>query len=158
MLGEKYQVKNRYEQQENFFKIMKIEKWITYLILCFILLIASFNIIGSLSMLIIDKRADIETLRNLGADNRLIKRVFLFEGWMISAVGALGGIGLGTILCLLQQHFGLLKLGTGYVVNAYPVVTNALDLLLVFATVLAMGFLAAYYPVRYIRTKTDSTD
>jgi len=158
LLGEKFQVKNRYEQQESFFKIMKIEKWITYLILCFILLIASFNIIGSLSMLIIDKRADIETLRNLGADNRLIKRVFLFEGWMISAVGALGGIALGTILCLLQQHFGLLKLGTGYVVNAYPVVTNALDLLLVFVTVLAMGFLAAYYPVRYIRTKADLTD
>ena len=109
-------------------------------------------------MLIIDKRADIETLRNLGANNRLIKRVFLFEGWMISAVGALGGIALGTILCLLQQHFGLLKLGTGYVVNAYPVVTNALDLLLVFVTVLAMGFLAAYYPVRYIRTKVDLTD
>ena len=155
LLGDKYQVKNRYEQQESFFKIMKIEKWITYLILCFILLIASFNIIGSLSMLIIDKKADILTLRNLGADNQLIKRVFLFEGWMISGVGALVGIGFGAVLCLLQQYFGLLKLGTGYVVDAYPVVTNALDLLLVFATVLFMGFLAAYYPVRYIRTKDN---
>ncbi|MBP7612121.1 MAG: ABC transporter permease [Paludibacter sp.] len=151
ILGKKYQVKNRYEQQESFFKIMLIEKWITYLILCFILLIASFNIIGSLSMLIIDKKADIETLRSLGANNQLIKRIFLFEGWLISAVGALVGIGLGGILCLLQEHFGFLKLGTGYVVDAYPVVTNFVDMILVFVTVLAMGFLAAYYPVRYIQ-------
>jgi ABC-type lipoprotein release transport system permease subunit len=155
LLGDRFQVKNRYEQQESFFKIMKIEKWITYLILCFILLIASFNIIGSLSMLIIDKKADIQTLRNLGANNQLIKRIFLFEGWMISCVGALIGICLGTLLCLMQQYFGLLKLGTGYVVDAYPVVTNALDILLVFITVLFMGFLAAYYPVRYIRIKEN---
>lgn len=155
LLGDRFQVKNRYEQQESFFKIMKIEKWITYLILCFILLIASFNIIGSLSMLIIDKKADIQTLRNLGANNQLIKRIFLFEGWMISGVGALIGICLGTLLCLMQQYFGLLKLGTGYVVDAYPVVTNALDILLVFITVLFMGFLAAYYPVRYIRIKEN---
>ena len=139
----------------NKLKIMKIEKWITYLILCFILLIASFNIIGSLSMLIIDKKADIYTLKNLGADNLLIKRIFLFEGWMISGVGALVGIALGAVLCLLQQYFGLLKLGTGYVVDAYPVVTNLLDLLLVFGTVILMGFLAAYYPVRYIRPKDN---
>lgn len=157
-LGNQFQVKNRYEQQESFFKIMKIEKWITYLILSFILLIASFNVIGSLSMLIIDKKADIETLRNLGADNTLIKRIFLFEGWMISGVGALAGIGLGAILCLMQEHFGMLKLGVGYVVDAYPVVTNVLDMLLVFVTVLIMGFLAAYYPVRYIRVKDNSSD
>lgn len=158
ILGEKFQVKNRYEQQESFFNIMKIEKWITYLILCFILLIASFNIIGSLSMLIIDKKADILTLRNLGADNLLIKRIFLFEGWMISGVGALVGIGLGVILCLLQQHVGLLKLGNGYVVDAYPVVTDVKDVLLVLVTVLIMGFLAAYYPVRYIRTTENLND
>ena len=158
LLGEHYQVKNRYEQQESFFKIMKIEKWFTYLILCFILLIASFNIIGSLSMLIIEKKDDIQTLRSLGADNQLIKRIFLFEGWMISAVGAISGIALGAFLCLLQQHFGILKLGTGYVVNAYPVQTNVMDLLLVFVTVLAMGFLAAYYPVRYIRTKENRSE
>jgi len=158
LLGKKYQVKNRYEQQESFFKIMKIEKWITYLILCFILLIASFNIIGSLSMLIIDKSADIQTLRNLGADNQLIRRIFLFEGWMISGVGALIGIGLGGILCLLQEHLGLLRLGTGYIVEAYPVVTKLSDVLLVFFTVLVMGFLAAYYPVRYIRNKQNLSD
>jgi len=158
MLGKEYKVKNRYEQQESFFKIMKIEKWFTYLILCFILLIASFNIIGSLSMLIIDKKGDIETLRNLGANNQLIKRIFLFEGWMISLVGAVSGIALGTFLCLLQQYFGILKLGSGYVVNAYPVQTNVMDLLLVFGTVLVMGFLAAYYPVRYIRKQENLSD
>jgi len=158
LLGDRYQVKNRYEQQESFFKIMKIEKWFTYLILCFILLIASFNIIGSLSMLIIDKKGDIETLRNLGANNRLIRRIFLFEGWMIAGVGAVSGIALGTLLCLLQQYFGILKLGSGYVVDAYPVLTNATDLLLVFITVLVMGFLAAYYPVRYIRKQENLSD
>jgi len=158
LLGNKYQVKNRYEQQESFFKIMKIEKWFTYLILCFILLIASFNIIGSLSMLIIDKKGDIDTLRNLGANNQLIKRIFLFEGWMISGVGALSGIILGALMCLLQQYFGILKLGTGYVVDAYPVLTNPLDLLLVFVTVLIMGFVAAYYPVRYIRKQENLMD
>jgi len=155
LLGEKFQVKNRYEQQESFFNIMKIEKWITYLILCFILLIASFNIIGSLSMLIIDKKADILTLRNLGADNQLIKHIFLFEGWLISGVGALIGIGLGSLLCLVQQYFGLLKLGSGFVVNSYPVVTNFVDIVLVFFTVIIMGFLAAYYPVKYIHVKDD---
>ncbi|MDP4238612.1 MAG: ABC transporter permease [Bacteroidota bacterium] len=158
LLGDRYQVKNRYEQQESFFKIMKIEKWITYLILCFILLIASFNIIGSLSMLIIEKQTDIETLRNLGADNQLIKRIFLLEGWMISAVGAISGIILGALLCLLQQHFGILKLGSGYVVDAYPVLTKVTDLLLVFVTVLVMGLLAAYYPVRYIRSQGNLSE
>ena len=158
LLGDRYQVKNRYEQQESFFKIMKIEKWFTYLILCFILLIASFNIIGSLSMLIIDKKGDIETLRSLGANNQLIKRIFLFEGWLISLVGAISGIVLGALMCLLQEHFGILKLGTGYVVDAYPVLTNPMDLLLVFVTVIFMGFLAAYYPVRYIRKKENLSD
>lgn len=153
ILGKRFNVLNRYEQQADFFKIMKIEKWMTFLILCFILLIASFNIIGSLSMLIIDKKADIVTLRNLGADNHLIKQIFLFEGWLISIVGAVSGIFIGTLLCLLQEYFGLLKLGSNYVVDAYPVVTNATDILLVFVTVLLMGFVAAYYPVRYLKTK-----
>ncbi len=151
LLGSKYQVKNRYEQQESFFKIMKIEKWITFLILSFILLIASFNIIGSLSMLIIDKKADIETLKSLGASHHLIKMIFLIEGWLISLVGAVVGLVLGTSLCLLQQHFGWIKLGTGYVVDAYPVVTNWTDIALVLLTVLIMGWLSALYPVRFIQ-------
>ncbi|VBB46044.1 conserved membrane hypothetical protein [uncultured Paludibacter sp.] len=156
-LGNKFKVQNRYEQQESFFKIMKIEKWITYLILCFILLIATFNIIGSLSMLIIDKKEDIITLSNLGAQKNLIKRIFLFEGWMISVVGAIIGIIVGTVASLLQQYFGFIKLGAGgdYVVNAYPVVVNFVDILFVFVTVLIMGFLAALYPVKYISTKNQ---
>lgn len=158
LLGDKYNVKNRYEQQESFFKIMKIEKWIAYLIICFILLIASFNIIGSLSMLIIDKKNDIQTLRSLGADNLLIKRIFLFEGWMISVVGALIGIVMGTLLCLLQEYVGLIKLGSNYVVENYPVVTKLSDILLVFVTVIVMGFLAAWYPVRYIKTRHQLND
>lgn len=151
--GETFYVKNRYEQQESFFRIMKIEKWITFLILSFILLIASFNIIGSLSMLIIDKKDDIQTLKHLGADNRLIKSIFLFEGWMISAVGALAGLVIGTVICLIQQYFGLVKMGSGYVVEAYPVVLQPADTLLVFVTVLIMGLLAAWYPVHYINKK-----
>lgn len=157
LLGDKFKVQDRYEQQESFFKIMKIEKWITFLILAFILLIATFNIIGSLSMLIIDKKEDIETLKNLGAENSLIKRIFLFEGWLISVAGASAGVILGTFLCLIQQYFGVIKLGDGsnYIVNAYPVLTNIWDILLVFITVFLMGFLAALYPVRYISTKND---
>lgn len=151
--GETFYVKDRYEQQESFFRIMKIEKWITFLILSFILLIASFNIIGSLSMLIIDKKDDIQTLKHLGADNGLIKTIFLFEGWMISAVGALAGLVIGTVICLIQQYFGLVKMGSGYVVEAYPVVLQPADTLLVFVTVLIMGLLAAWYPVHYINKK-----
>ena len=109
-------------------------------------------------MLIIDKKGDIETLRSLGANNQLIKRIFLFEGWLISVVGAISGIGIGALMCLLQQHFGILKLGTGYVVDAYPVLTNPMDFLLVFVTVIVMGFLAAYYPVRYIRKQENLSD
>lgn len=159
ILGEKFKVKNRYEQQENFFNIMQIEKWITYLILSFILLIATFNIIGSLSMLIIDKKNDIQTLRNLGADNQMIRRIFLLEGWMISAVGSVLGIILGNVLCLIQEYYGILTLGTDYVVNAYPIRTHVSDSLLVLVTVLLMGFVAAYYTVRYIKVKPmDNND
>ena len=150
IVGSDFVVKNRYEQQESFFKIMQVEKWITFLILSFILLIASFNIIGSLSMLIIDKQADIKTLRSLGASTTQIKSIFLLEGWMISALGALFGILLGTVISLVQQHFGVLRMGSGYVVDAYPVVLVPSDILYVFITVVVMGFLAAYYPVRYI--------
>jgi lipoprotein-releasing system permease protein len=155
-LGKKFNVYNRFEQQESFYKILKIEKWITFLILSFIVLIASFNIIGSLSMLIIDKKEDIIILQSLGARQKLIKQIFIFEGWMISIVGALSGVLIGTILCLLQERFGLIKLGSGYVVDAYPVVTNIGDTILVFLTVLIMGFLAALYPAKYIRTKNLS--
>lgn len=153
ILGKDYSVKNRYEQQESYFNIMKVEKWITFLILSFILLIASFNIIGSLSMLIIDKKEDIATLRSLGADNRLIKQIFLLEGWMISFVGAGAGVIIGTIISLLQEKVGFIKLGAGFIVENYPAVTQLSDVLLVFLTVLLIGFFAAWYPVKYINTK-----
>ena len=153
ILGEDFLVKNRYEQQESYFNIMKVEKWITFLILSFILLIASFNIIGSLSMLIIDKKDDIVTLRSLGADNRLIKQIFLLEGWMISFVGAGVGVVIGSIISLLQEKIGFIKLGAGFIVENYPAVTQLSDILLVFLTVLLIGFFAAWYPVKYINTK-----
>jgi lipoprotein-releasing system permease protein len=145
-------VLNRYEQQSDYFRIMKIEKWMTYLILSFILLIAVFNIIGSLSMLIIDKENDIQTLRNLGADNRLIQRIFLLEGWLISVGGALLGVVLGVMLCLGQYYFGWIKLqGSGFIIDSYPVEVVWPDLAIVLITVSVMGFLAALYPVRYLR-------
>ncbi len=151
ILGGNYNVYDRYEQQEDFFRIMKVEKWMTFLILAFILLIAVFNIIGSLSMLIIDKQKDIEILRDLGADHTLIKNIFLLEGWLISGCGAVIGIVAGVILCLLQQTFGFLRLGSNYVIEAYPVQVQASDVLLILCTVLLLGFLAAWYPTRYIQ-------
>ena len=156
LLGPDYSIKDRYEQQESYFTIMRIEKWITFLILSFILLIASFNIIGALSMLIIDKKADILTLRNLGADRQLIQQIFLLEGWMISAVGAVAGMLLGTVLTLIQEHWGIIRLGEGFIIDKYPAITQFSDLLLVFVTVLIMGFLAAVYPVRYIKINPNS--
>ena len=155
ILGNDFLVKDRYQQQEDTFKMVSIEKWVTFLMLCFILLIAIFNITGSLSMLIIEKQSDVLTLRNMGADNRLISRIFLFEGWLISIFGGGAGIILGVLLCLGQQHFGWLKLGTGanFAVDAYPVVILFGDLLFIMLTVLITGFLAVLYPVRYLAKK-----
>lgn len=154
VLGDNFKVLDKYEQQEDYFKITKIEKWITYLILCLILLIATFNIISSLSMLILEKKEDIVILRSLGADKKLIKRIFIFEGWMISALGAVIGVVLGVVVILIQQYFGIIKLGgDNYVVDAYPVVLSFTDVLISLASVLVMGFLAALYPVKYISTK-----
>lgn len=153
ILGERFVVQNRYEQQADVFRIMEIEKFISYLFLTFILAIACFNVIGSLSMLILDKRDDVETLRNLGAGDQLITRIFLFEGRMISVFGASIGIVLGLLLCFLQQKFGLISLGGGngsFVVDAYPVSVYLTDVLLVFVTVIAVGFLSVWYPVKYL--------
>ena len=152
ILGKDFVVRDRYEQQEDIFRIMEIEKLVSYLFLTFILLIACFNVIGSLSMLIIDKKEDVRTLRNLGADDKLISRIFLFEGRMISMFGAVTGIVLGLILCLIQQKFGLISLGGdgNFVVDAYPVSVHWGDVLLIFLTVLIVGFLSVWYPVRYL--------
>ena len=155
ILGNDYQVLNRYEQQADTYRIMEVEKLISYLFLTFILLIACFNVIGSLSMLIIDKRADVVTLRNLGANDETITHIFLFEGCLISFFGAIVGVVLGVALCLVQQEFGLISLGTGdsagaFVVDAYPVSVHLSDVLLVLGTVLFISFLAVQYPVRYL--------
>ncbi|MDR1436725.1 MAG: ABC transporter permease [Candidatus Symbiothrix sp.] len=153
--GESCYVKNRYEQQEEAFRMISVEKWVSFLMLCFILSIATFNIIGSLSILIFDKQSDIATLRNLGADNKLISKIFLFEGWLISITGAVSGIVFGVLLCLGQQHFGWLQLGMQgtFTVNAYPVIIEQGNLLLTLVTVLTIGFLAVLYPVRYLSGK-----
>ena len=150
--GGKYKVEDRYEQQADTFRIMEIEKFIAYIFLTFILVVACFNIIGSLSMLIIDKKDDVVTLRNLGASDKQIIRIFLFEGRLISFFGAVIGIAVGLLLCWLQQTFGLVSLGQSsgsFVVDAYPVSVHPTDIILVFFTVLVVGFLAVWYPVRY---------
>ena len=154
-LGDGFRVLDRYEQQADTFRIMEIEKLISYLFLTFILMIACFNVIGSLSMLIIDKRDDVATLRNLGADERQILRIFLFEGRMITFIGAVAGIVLGVALCVLQQEFGLISLGASgsFIVDAYPVSVHFWDVVLVFVTVIVVGFLSVWYPVRYLFKK-----
>ena len=152
LAGTQYRVLDRFEQQEDTFRIMKVEKLIAYIFLTFILMIACFNIIGSLSMLIIDKKEDVVTLRNLGATDHQISRIFLFEGRMISVIGAIIGILLGLFLCWLQQQYGIVRLGNtegSFVVDAYPVSVHPTDIILVFVTVLIVGFLSVWYPVRY---------
>jgi lipoprotein-releasing system permease protein len=152
LLGDDFRVQDRYEQQADTFRIMEIEKLISYLFLTFILMIACFNVIGSLSMLIIDKRDDVVTLRNLGASDKQIVHIFLFEGRMISLFGALAGVILGLLLCWLQQEYGLISLGDSgsFVVDAYPVSVHASDVIIVFVTVLLVGFLSVWYPVRFL--------
>ena len=152
LAGDKYYIKDRFEQQDDTFKIMKIEKLMAYIFLTFILMIACFNIIGSLSMLIIDKKDDVVTLRNLGASDKQIVRIFVFEGRLISAIGAIIGILLGLALCWGQQTYGWVKLGSSsasFVINAYPVSVHPEDVILIFITVLVVGFLAVWYPVHY---------
>lgn len=154
IVGSKYRVLDRFEQQSDTFNIMQIEKVLAYVFLTFILMVACFNIISSLSMLIIDKKADAATLRNLGATDRQIRSIFLFEGRIISAIGAVVGILLGLLLCWLQQEFGLVHMGDSagsFVVNAYPVSVHYGDVAIVFVTVLLIGWGAAWIPTRKLK-------
>ena len=153
VLGEGYNIHDRYEQQKDFFRILRVEKLLTSLLLAFILLIATFNGIGALSMLIIDKKNDIRILSHLGANEQLIKRIFLFEGWLVNAIGAIGGVVVGLTICLLQEHFGLLKLGNGveYVISAYPVAVQGLDILLVIGIVWILSLISVWIPIRRIK-------
>lgn len=153
VLGDGFIIQDRYEQQEDFFRILRIEKLLTTLLLIFILLLASFNGIGSLSMLIIDKQQDIHTLSHLGASNEMIRRIFILEGWFVNLLGAIAGLVLGLGVCLLQEHFGLLKLGNGeeYVISAYPVTVQSWDIVVVIIMVLALSVLSAWIPARKIK-------
>lgn len=156
LLGDKFSVKNRFQQQELLYKIMRSEKWAIFLILSFILIIATFNVIGSLSMLILDKKKDIAVLNALGANNQLIKRIFLIEGLLISFIGAFIGLSLGALICWLQQEFGLISLGSGdgtFIINSYPVEMKISDFIYVFITVFVIGFAAAWLPVKQISKK-----
>ena len=155
-LGERFKVEDRYEQQNDVFRIMRIEKFISYIFLSFILLVACFNIIGSLSMLMIDKRGDIQTLRSLGATDTQICTIFRLEGHIISLAGALLGLVLGAVLCLIQQKYGIVSMGDSegnFIIEAYPVSVYLTDILLVLVTVIAVGWLAIWYPVRYLSRK-----
>jgi lipoprotein-releasing system permease protein len=154
IFGTNFLVQNKYQQQELFYKVMKSERLAIFFILTLILLIASFSIIGSLTMLIIEKERDIEILKSLGADNNLIRKIFIFEGWLISIIGAAAGVILGFFLCRFQQKFGLIRLRSeSLIMDAYPVVMKLKDFVVVPATVLLIGFWAAWYPVRYLTKK-----
>lgn len=157
--GERFSVKDRYEQQEDVYKIMKIEKFLSYIFLTFILIVATFNVVGSLSMLIADKQENVETLRNLGADRPLIIRIFFMEGILITLTGVLAGIVSGVACCVLQQQFGLITLGNGqdFLVDAYPVSIHFSDLVLIFVTVTVTSVAAVLYPVHYL-SKQPATE
>ena len=148
ILGEKYEVKNRQQQNSILYKTLKSEKLWTFIILVFILIIATFNVIGSLTMLIIEKKKDITILHNMGADIKLIRRIFLMEGLLITIIGAALGLIFGTFVCWLQIKFSLLRFTEGYVVDAYPIKLELTDFMSVLAVVLLIGFFAAWYPVR----------
>jgi lipoprotein-releasing system permease protein len=154
LYGSKFVVQNRLQQQELFYKVMQSERLAIFFILTLILIIASFNIIGSLTMLIIEKERDIEILKSLGADNNLIRKIFIIEGWMISIIGAAAGVLLGYIVCWLQERYGFVKLNSeSLIMNAYPIVLKMKDFIIVPATVLLIGYWAAWYPVRYLTKK-----
>ncbi|MBO7084108.1 MAG: FtsX-like permease family protein [Bacteroidales bacterium] len=151
LLGDGFTVKDQQEQQETLYKILHSEKWAVYVILTFILILATFNVVGSLSMLMIDKRKDTEILKAMGADNRLVRRIFMNEGLLISVAGGMIGLLLGILLVILQQQFGFVKFGSGgnYVVDAYPVLLKLKDVLLIFATILVVGCTSAFLTVRH---------
>ncbi len=155
LLGDSFHVKNKYQQHDLIYRTMQSEKWVAYLILVFILIIASFNILGSLSLLIIDKKDDIMILQSMGADNKLISRIFLFEGWLISIIGAFAGTILGLLICWLQITFEIVPLASNgsFLITAYPVRVVFTDILYILGVVLLIGFLASWYPVKYISKK-----
>ena len=153
-LGPDYKVKDRFQQNESLYKMMKYEKAAIFMILIFVIIIIAFNIFGSLSMLIIDKEDDIQTLRSIGATDKLIRRIFVLEGWMISLTGLCVGLTAGVGFALLQQHFGFIKMPGGFMVQAYPVIVSPWDVLMTVAGVALIGYLIALFPVFIYRKKS----
>jgi lipoprotein-releasing system permease protein len=160
IFGTRYKVADRQEQHEFLYKVLKSEKWAIFMIMVFIVLIASFNIVGSLTMLIIDKKKDINILKSLGAESKTIRRVFFLQGMFISLIGALTGLIIGGAICYIQQTYEIITLGKGgsYIINAYPVLMKGLDFVAVFGAVMLIGFLASWYPVKYLTGKFTKND
>ena len=158
LLGEGYQVKNRIEQKSEAFSMMAIEKWVTFFMLIFVLVISAFNIVSSVSMLIIDKSNNIKTLHNIGANNALITKIFFYQGVLISFIGAMIGVLFGLTLSLVQQHYGLLRMGANFIVEYYPVKVVWSDIFIVIAVVVLVGVLIAWYPVKYINSRVINID
>lgn len=153
VVSEQYIVLDQYEQQADFYRIVKIEKWTTFMILCFIVLIATFNVIGSLSMIIIEKKGDIALFKSLGATHKQTQQLFVLEGTLISALGVIIGTVFGIGIVLIQQYFGLIKIGSGHVAQIYPVELQSFDVITVVIAVLTMGYLSALYTVRKMRSE-----
>ena len=156
LLGDDFLVENRYEQQRESYRMLQIEKWVTFLILAFILLIAVFNVVGSLSMLIVEKSDDIKSLSNMGASKTMIANIFMYEGWLITFIGTISGIVVGLILCILQQHFGFIRLSDipgAHIIDAYPAIVKLTDLLVVFTVVSLIGLFTVLYPVNNLRKR-----
>ena len=152
-LGPDFKVKDRFQQNESLYKMMKYEKAAIYMILIFVIIIIAFNIFGSLTMLIIEKRFDIETLKSLGATEKLIKRIFVLEGWMISLAGLAGGLFLGVLFSLLQQWFGFIKMPGHFVVQAYPIILSWTDVMLTAIGVTLIGYLIALIPAHTLNRR-----
>lgn len=158
IVGNDFLVENRFEQQKESFRMLQIEKWVSFLILSLILLIAVFNIVGSLTMLIVEKTKDINSLKNMGASNNLISRIFLYEGWLVAFFGIVSGLVAGLLICLLQQHFGLLRLSNtpgAYVVDAYPIIVKFWDVVIVFVSVSVVSLLAVFYTINNLKKKIN---
>ncbi len=153
LLGSNFIVQNKEQQNALLFKTLKSEKLWTFIILIFILIIATFNVIGSITMLVIEKKKDIEILSHLGADSKAIKNIFLLEGLMISIIGAISGLALGILVCWIQIKFSVITFSEGYVVDAYPVKMEVTDICLILLIVLLIGFFAAWYPVQNLIRK-----
>jgi ABC-type lipoprotein release transport system permease subunit len=150
-LGDKYLIKDRFEQNETLYKMMESEKLSIYIILLFVLVIISCNLFGSLSMLIIEKREDASTLKAMGADDRLIKRIFLLEGWMISLLGVAVGTVVALAFCFAQQTFGIIPMPGNFIIENYPIVVRASDVIITVCGIAIIGFFAAHLPLAIVK-------